>query len=447
MILTMTQGERNKLYVARCLLDGKMTVSEAAEILRLSERQVKRIKKGVNELGESFVIHKNRGRKPPHALTDQVRSLVVKLKKREFYSEANFSHFQELIATHEAIRLSKPSVYRILVSHGFTSPKKHSKVKLHHRRQRKPQRGMLVIIDASPHAWFFDKGEYCSLHGAVDDASGEILALFFAPHECLEAYFWIMKSIISNHGLPLAVYADRHTIFRSPNAGKLSIDDELNGKVVKDTQFGRAMAELGINLIWAKSAPAKGRIERLWQSLQSRLPVELGLAGISSMTEANGFLAAFRKRYNQRFAVAPRDLNPAFRKLEEHLNLDHILCVKETRQIDRGSAFSYGGVFYRVIRDGKTIPIVPNAKVSVLKSSRFGLKVQYSGSIYDVEVLDSLPSKAVVPKQPKQPRKPVPPAENHPWRTKSIPVFPTSFYDESDREILEALYGSRLAWR
>ena len=127
----MTQDERNKLYVARCLLDGKMNISEAAEILSLSERQVKRIKKWVKEYGEALVIHKNRGRK------------------------LNFSHFQELLEGYEFISLSKPSVYRILAVNGFSSPKKHTKIKHHKRRKRKPQKGMLVIIAASPHTWFF----------------------------------------------------------------------------------------------------------------------------------------------------------------------------------------------------------------------------------------------------------------------------------------------------
>ncbi|OPY59272.1 MAG: Integrase core domain protein [Pelotomaculum sp. PtaU1.Bin035] len=441
----MTQDERNKLYVARCLLDGKMTISEAAETLGLSERQVKRIKKGVKEHGESFVIHKNRGRKPQHAITDEVRNLVVNHKKSEKYSKANFSHFQELLEEHESISLSKPSVYRILVANGFTSPKKHNKVKHHKRRKRKPQRGMLVIIDASPHAWFFNNKE-CSLHGAVDDATGEILALFFTPNECLEGYFRIMKTVISNNGVPLAVYADRHTIFRSPKADKLSIEDELNGKKVKDTQFGRAMAELSINLIWAKTAQAKGRIERLWETLQSRLPIELSIAGITTMEEANAFLATFIKKYNEKFAVEPRDPQSAYRKLEDDINLDHILCIKETRQVDHGSTFSYGSVYYRVIRNGKTMPMIPKAKITVLKSPQFGLKVQYCGSIYDVEVLESLSPKNAVLKQLRQPRKPVTPAENHPWRTKTA-KFPTTMYDESDREILDALYSSRLAWR
>jgi len=441
----MTQNERNKLYAARCLIDGKMTVREAAEFLGLSERQVKRIKKGVAEHGEAFVIHKNRGRKPVHALSDATKDTVVLLKKSEKYSSANFSHFQELLAEHESISLSKPSIYRILVSNGIKSPKTHSKTKLHKRRKRKPQKGMLVIIDASPHAWFFNNQE-CSLHGAIDDATGEILALFFAPTECLEGYFQLMKSLLSNHGVPMAIYADCHSIFRSPKSDKLSLQEELSGKKVKTTQFGQAMAELGINLIWAKSPQAKGRIERLWETLQSRLPVELSIAGISAMEEANAFLASFIGKYNAKFAVLPKEPQSAFRQLEANINLDYVLCIKDSRQVDNGSAFSYGGICYRVMHNGKVVSIPPKSKVTVLKSPHFGLKVQYNGSIYEVEVLDALPPKEVVPKQPKPPRKPVVPAENHPWKVKSVKT-PFSLYEESDREILEALYNSRLAWR
>jgi len=422
-----------------------MTISEAAEILSLSERQVKRIKKGVKEHGEAFVIHKNRGRKPSHALSDEIKNKVVNLKKSEKYSQANFSHYQELLEEYESISLSKPSVYRILISNGFISPKKHSKVKQHKRRQRKPQRGMLVIIDASPHAWFFDNKE-CSLHGAIDDATGEILALFFMPNECLEGYFQLMKTVISNNGVPLAVYTDRHTIFRSPKTDKLSLEEELSGKKAKATQFGRAMAELGINLIWAKSAQAKGRIERLWETLQSRLPVELNIAGISTMEKANAFLAVFIKKYNEKFAVEPKDPQSAFRKLDDNVNLDYVLCLKDTRQVDNGSTFSFEGVYYRIIRNNKIMPVIPKSKIIVLKSPSFGLKVEYSGSIYNVETLDSLPLKTTAPKLPKLPRKPVVPAENHPWRTKYVKL-PVTFYEESDREILEALYSSRLAWR
>jgi len=442
----MTQGERDKLYIARSLIKGKMTIREAAaEISGLSERQLIRLKKGVKEHGDAFVIHKNRGRIPPHAVTDDLKNMVIKLKNSDKYAQANFSHFQELLAEKESIFLSKPTVYRILVSHGFTSPKKHSRQKLHKRRKRKSQKGMLVIVDASPHRWFFDNREF-SLHGAIDDATGEILALFFTPHESLEGYFEIVRTIVLKHGLPVALYVDCHSIFRSPTSSKLSIDEELTGKKVKDTQFGRAMRELGINLVYARSPQAKGRIERLWETLQSRLPVELEIAGIKTMAEANSFLAEFIHKYNQRFAIPPREAQSAFRPMNKSLNLDYILCTKETRRVDNGSAFSYHNSFYRVVRNGKPVPITPKAKLTVLKSSKIGLKVEYSGLICNVEPLDALPKIALeTVRPPKKQFKPSPPPKNHPWKTKVIPK--TSFLEESDREILEALFSSALAWK
>jgi len=186
--------------------------------------------------------------------------------------------------------VSYSTVHRILTDAGIKSPKKHRKRKIHHRRKRKPQKGMLVQIDASPHEWIIG-GSSFDLHGAIDDATGEILALYFTPNECMEGYFEIVRQIISKHGIPISLYSDCHTIFVSPNKGKLSVEDQLAGKTVNLTQFGRAMDELGINIINAGSPQAKGRIERLWGTLQSRLPVEFKIHGITTMEAANAFFS------------------------------------------------------------------------------------------------------------------------------------------------------------
>lgn len=446
----MTQEERTKLYIARSLIDGKMTIKEAAEVSGLSERQWKRIKKGVREQGDAFVIHKNRGRKPYNTVTDEVKNQVVTLKNSEKYEKANFSHFQELIEEHESLELSKPTVYRILVSNGFLSPKKHTRKNFHKRRKRKPRKGMLMIADASPHRWFFDEREF-SLHGAIDDATGEILSLFFTPNECMEGYFEVVRDIVTTHGVPLSLYVDRHTIFRSPYAEKLSTEDELSGKRFKDTQFGRAMRTLGINLIYAKTPQAKGRIERLWETLQSRLPVELNIAGVKTIEEANKFLKTFITKYNQKFAVKPQDNKEDFRSLDKTLQLDYILCTKETREADNGSSFSYDGSFYRLVRNSKTMPVIPKAKITIMKSSRIGIKAEYSGIIYDVELLEGKHRKESVikPRPQKNRPKPLLPPRSHPWYAYgSQPVsYRASLLEESDREILEALYSSTTAWR
>ena len=441
----MTQKERTKLHIAHCLIAGKMFISEAAEALDLSERQVKRIKKGVIENGDAFVIHKNKGRKPSHAISDKTKKIVVELKNTEKYLRANFSHFQEILEEHEHIIISKPTVYRILDSGGLVSPKKHTRKRLHHRRKRKPQRGMLAIADASPHHWFFDDREF-SLHGAVDDATSEILSLFFTPNECMEGYFQVIRDIVCNNGIPLSLYVDRHTIFRSPNTDKLTLQDELEGKKVKDTHFGRAMRELGINLIYAKSPQAKGRIERLWETLQSRLPIEFGIAGIKTIEEANAFLSKFIEKYNQKFAVAPKETSTSFRQLSTDLNIDYILCIKEERRVDNGSCFSYGNNYYKVIRNAKTMPIIPKAKITVLKSTKIGLMVQYSGTTYETEMLEEKPKKEqAIINESKQVSKSAIPSNEHPWKTK--PKQKVASFMESDREVLEALYSSRQAWR
>jgi transposase InsO family protein len=228
---------------------------------------------------------------------------------------------------------------------------------------------MMILIDASPHEWIID-GERFTLHGAIDDATGEVLALFFAKNECLDAYFEVLWQILVNYGIPLSVYVDKHTIFLSPKFGKLSVEDELAGKRVNDTQFGRALKELGITLIPANSPQTKGRIERLWGTLQSRLPVEFKLAGIKSIEAANAFLQKFMEVYNQKFAVSPANRESAFRELPKAVNLDHILCLKEFRKGDNSSGFSYGGEYYQLIRNGKVASIIPKANIVVLQALR-----------------------------------------------------------------------------
>jgi len=161
----MTQKEITRLRVINQTIDKVITIREAAELLGLSERQVIRLKKGVVEQGPAFIIHKNRGRKPQHTLPDEVRMKIVELKQTK-YQEANFNHFVELLEEHEDIKVSYTSVHRILTQAGIKTPKKHRKRKSHHRRKRKPQKGMLVQIDASPHEWIIG-GELFTLHGAI----------------------------------------------------------------------------------------------------------------------------------------------------------------------------------------------------------------------------------------------------------------------------------------
>lgn len=444
----MTEREITRLRVINHTIDGIITIGEAADLLNLSERQVIRLKGGVLKEGPAFIIHKNRGRKPSHAISEEMKRTIVRHKQSEAYREANFNHFRELLEEHEGITVSYPTVHRILSQAGIASPKKHRKRKVHHRRKRKPREGMLVQIDASPHTWFIGGGKY-SLHGAIDDATGKILALFFSKNECLEGYFQLMRRVINNHGLPLSLYCDRHTIFVSPVADKLSIEEQLKGKQANLTQFGRAMEELGVNITKAYSPQAKGRIERLWGTLQSRLPVEFKIHGIDNMDAANTFLTKFVEGYNKRFAVLPRELESSFRQPTPGLNLDTILCIKKRRTLDNSNTFSYGGKCFQ-LRDTIRAPISPRAKITVLDSPERGIRALYGGRVYETEGLKERPKMKELDKGKKQvqKRQRVVPAADHPWRL-SAKERPRVSYEESDREILEVLdqlFNSTRAW-
>lgn len=186
---------------------------------------------------------------------------------------SNFLHFKELLEIHEKIKISYNALYLILTKAGFKIPKKHRKTMLHHRRKRMPKEGLLIQMDATPFEWFGGNEQF-ALHGAIDDATGKIVGLYICKNECLQGYLETTRQMLFDYGIPVSIYADRHTIFRSPKADKVSIEEQLKGKLINETQFGRAMSELGVTIIPARSAQDKGRVERLWETLQSRLPIE-----------------------------------------------------------------------------------------------------------------------------------------------------------------------------
>jgi transposase len=268
----MTKKELVRVHVIKSLIEDKMTSRDASEVLNLSERQIKRLKVGVKKDGEVFVIHKNRGRKPKHTIPGEIRDKIVFLARNK-YKGVNYTHLAELLREHEGVTISQSSVSRILKAKGIKSPRKHRPPKPHRTRERKPQEGLLLQMDASPYEWL--PGIKCSLHGAIDDARGNITGLYFCEHECLNGYLEVKRQTILAYGLPVSVYVDRHTIFKAPSNAKLTIDDELEGKTLAYTQFSRAMQELSVGIIYAYSPQAKGRIERLWETLQDRLTLEL----------------------------------------------------------------------------------------------------------------------------------------------------------------------------
>ncbi|WP_202943851.1 ISNCY family transposase [Natranaerobius thermophilus] len=436
----MTQEEIKKLNIINQTIDGYLTIRDAARALNLSDRQIKRLKKGVQLEGPSFVIHKSRGKKPDHSVPESTEKHIISLKL-EKYPNANFTHFTELLNEREKISISRPVVHRILSKAGISSPKKHKKSKSHHRRKRKDRMGLLVQIDASPYDWF-DTGFDCDLHAAIDDATGALLGLFFVENECLEGYFQIMHQLISNYGIPASLYSDKHTIFRSPKSDKLSIDEQLAGKQVKPTQFGAAMEELGVTIIPANSPQAKGRVERLFDTLQSRLPTLFKLHNITTMEKANEFLQKdFLPDFNKRFALKPENELSAFTCLNQDINLDHILCSKFKRTVDNSATFSFEGSYYQIL--DKNSQLVPKSKVTVLSNPKFGVKVKYKDMVFETQIVDK-PSTTKMTKKVKttqSPKNRIVPDENHPWRKQSERT--NLNYDLTDQELLDTILNTR----
>lgn len=352
---------------------------QAAELLSLSPRQITRLKKGILASGAESLIHKNTGRKPAHAVSEETKEKVLSIYSQPEFFGVNFLHFKEILFEDYEISLSYTSLSSILKNSGMESPMKKKIRHRTHRRKRKEHPGQLIQIDATPFEWFGDSIKY-AIHGAIDDATGDIVGLYMTQNECLFGYFEMMRLCCLDFGVPQSLYSDRHTIFRSPKTGQLTVEELIRGKTVNLTQFGRSMHELGVDMIFAKTPQAKGRIERLWVTLQSRLPVEFAKRGIKTVVEANEFLREYRFQYNQKFSVHPEG-SSLFVPLKKDLDIDEILCVKHTRKTDNAGTFSFKSRCFQILDEGFPI-ISARREIQVLINPRFGIRVEYKGNTY-----------------------------------------------------------------
>lgn len=384
----MTKKDLKKYSTIQDCIDGIYTIPQAAKILGLSDRQVQRLKKEVLEKGPEGVIHKSRGKISNKAINPETIKKIVNLKKEYIYEKANFTHFQELLEEKENISISYSCLYSNLTKNGFKSPRKHRKQKSHHRRKRKPCFGELVQTDGTPFDWF-DSGTKYSLHGYIDDATGIPLGLYMCETECLLGYLEITRQMLTQFGIPETIYSDKFSVFFPPSSSKLTIEEQLEGKTRPKTQFHNILDELNINLVAANSSQAKGRIERLWNSLQDRLVTEFRVNHINNIEQANQFLPQFMKKYAEKFGVQPESSKSKFITLPKYIDLDTLLCTKFTRTLDNSGCFSLLGEKFQVIADD----LVPKTKVTILMSRKIGIKVSYNDTLYDVLNCNELPTR------------------------------------------------------
>lgn len=336
--ITLTMKEKNKIQTLNWVLDGQLRFEKALEILRCSERTLYRWKARLTKEGRSSLIHGNRGRSPAHKTEE---GLIVKILKlhQDCYYDANDTHFRELLKRHEHIQIGRSTLRRILRAHGIAAKRKRRPPRYRARRPRKEAFGAMLQLDASHHRWFGPMGPWLVLHGAIDDATNMVWA-YFEEAETTHGYFELMRQVFESQGLPLSLYTDRHSIFH-PIEAKICEEQQRRGLNKPESQFGRAMRELGMQMIPAYSPQAKGRIERLWQTFQDRLAVEMRLAGIRSKQEAQTFLTAYLKRHNSQYAIKPRQRNSVFRPCPRKTVLDDILCRKEFRAVSNDHTVSY----------------------------------------------------------------------------------------------------------
>ena len=278
----MTQKEQTRLQVLNSVLADQVPVCQAAEVLGVSGRHMRRILATYRKEGAAALAHGNRGRRPANTTTETKMTYVVQLARTR-YAGTNHTHLTELLMEREGIDLSRSTVRRILVGAGVDSPRRRRRPPRHRvRRKRMAQEGMLLQIDGSHHRWLGEQGPRFVLLLAVDDTTGTVPDALFSQEEDTRGYFLLMEGLIRQCGIPLAVYSDRHAVFKHTG--------EVGQKPAGPTQFARAMEELGIRQIFARSPQAKGRVERTAGTFQDRLVTELRLAGVTTIDEANEVL-------------------------------------------------------------------------------------------------------------------------------------------------------------
>jgi transposase len=351
MKYTMSKETLGKLTLIQGAVEGRYTVAEVARRLNLSHRRVKQLKRAFKEHGEAAVIHGNSGRHPSNYTEEKLREKIISLKKSEVYNNANFTHFRELLLEHENIKVSYTSLSRILKSAGIISKRSHrTEGRRFRRRKRRSAFGEMLQADGSPYDWF-GTGQSYVLHGFIDDATGIITGLYFCQNECLMGYLEVLRQTLLKHGLPCEFYLDKAGIFFVNNKKQehWTIEEQLAGRPLGKTQFGKIVEEqLQIKMTRAHTPQAKGRIERLWGTLQDRLPVWLKLNGITDMESANRNIGKIIEYYNSRFAVKPETEETAFVKLHESFDLDKLLVVRYERTTDNCGCFSYNNFIFQI---------------------------------------------------------------------------------------------------
>jgi transposase len=408
-LLSMSTKELNRLEIVQKLEEKRMRQKESARILGLSIRQIKRLLKSYRCDGAQGLVSKRRGRTSNNRLSEGTRKKVLGLLQSKYKGFGPTLACEKLVEL-DGLQISDESVRQLMIVEGLWKPRKARKVVVHQMRERRACYGELVQIDGSSHDWFEGRAPACSLLVFIDDATGKLGQLSFVKSESFFSYSQAARKYFERQGKPVAFYSDKHGIFR--------VNQPASGKTDALTQFGRAMQQLDVQIICAHTPQAKGRVERVNQTLQDRLPKELRLRGICSWEAGNAFLPEFMTDFNQRFAVQPRSDNDAHRPLTDQDDLAQILTWQETRTLSKNLTLQFRKTVYQIQTQRPTYAM-RHAEVTICLDAQEQLAIFYKGKSLDYtifhrqskqsEIVDTKQLNAVV-------RNPHKPAPDHPWR-------------------------------
>jgi transposase-like protein len=403
-IIMARPKELRHLYVIRKVLDKEMTPVEASEVLSLSSRQIRRIMRRVRLEGDKGVIHKSRGRRSNRRIPDAIREKAIQLYRCQYWDFGPTLASEKLLERH-GIGVNDETLRLWLMESGDWE--KRRKRRGHRRwRERKHHLGEMVQMDGSHHDWFEGRGPWCVLMGYIDDATGKVFGKFYDYEGTIPALD-SFRGYMKKHGLPMAVYVDQHTTYKSP--AKVSLQDELANRMPL-SEFERALEELGVKVIHATSAPAKGRVERLFGTLQDRLVKEMRLRGLRTVKEANDFLKRYLPLYNRRFSVRPQEIGDFHRPLPPGVDLDSILCITTERTLRNDFTVGHNRKLYQI--EDRTCA----SRIMVQEHIDGSIKMVYKGQALRFREIMARPLKeepSFVPAERVKPQKPSP---HHPWR-------------------------------
>jgi transposase len=403
-MIMVRQGDLKRLHVIQKVLERVIKQVEAAEMLSVSDRQIRRIVKRIRSEGDRGIIHKSRGRPSNRRISDKVKGRVIKLYRAQ-YKDFGPTLASEKLLERDGVRISDETLRGWLIEAGDW--KRTRKTRRHRQwRERKGHRGEMVQMDGSHHAWFEDRGEPCVLMGYIDDATGDVFGRFYGYEGTMPAMD-SFKRYIRKRGLPLKVYLDGHSTYKS--TAKPTIEEQLEG-VEPLSEFERALKELGVEISHAHSPQAKGRIERLFRTFQDRVIKEMRLRGIKTIEEGNQFLEAYLPLYNQRFSVRPREKEDVHRALPRGMDLNAILCMKTERTLRNDFTVAHNHKLYQIEEATKA------SKVIVQDRMDGSMKITYQGQALRFKEITERPIRENKrPVATKRRKTYIPPAD-HPWR-------------------------------